>query len=88
MRRWYGAWNELIGYFYDGRLFSLYEAGHQMRQKRTNPVQHAIDRILIKHIAGLTSGASTRSIRSRWLLKAAVGLLIHKVKAPQELAIR
>ena len=88
MRRWYAAWNELIGYFYDGRIFSLYEAGHQMRLQRTNPVQHAVDRTLNKHIACLTSGASTRSLRSRWLLKAASRLLIHGVKAPQELAIR
>ena len=88
MRRWYAAWNELIGYFYDGRIFSLYEAGHQMRQRRSNPVQLAIDRTLNKHIARLTSGASTRSHRSRWLLKAASRLLIHGVKAPRELAIR
>ncbi len=88
MRRWYADWSELIRYFYDGRIFSLYEAGHQMRLKRTNAVQHAIDRILNKHIACLTSGATTRSRRSQWLLKGASRFLIHGVKAPQELAIR
>lgn len=88
MRRWYAAWQELISYFYDGRIFSLYEAGHQMRQQRTNPVQQAIDRTINRHIARLTSGAATRSLRSRCLLKAASRLLIHGVKAPQELAIR
>ena len=59
-----------------------------MRLKRTNAVQHAIDRLLNKHIACLTSGATTRSRRSQVILKAASRFLIYGVKAPGELAVR
>ena len=68
MRVWYQSWGTLIDHFYDGSIFSLYEAGHLMRQKRDNPVQHAIDRTMNKHIARMASGATTRSRKSQWLL--------------------
>lgn len=88
MRRWYADWTRLIGYFYDGRIFSLYEAGHLMRQNRPHPIQHKIDRLLNRHIACMTAGALTRSRKSQWILRGAARLLIRGVTPPAQLAVR
>lgn len=88
MRDWYASWNRLIETFYDGRIFSLYEAGHQMRRHRDNPVQHALDRFINKHIACMASGALTRSAFSQNFLKLAAKLFIRGVPPPARLAIR
>jgi flavin-dependent dehydrogenase len=88
MRRWYRAWADLIDYFYDGRMYSLYLAGHLMKQRRSNKLQHALDRFLNKHIACMASGARTRARSSRTILRLAARLLtIGSVPAPR-LAIR
>lgn len=88
MRRWYADWTRLIGYFYDGRIFSLYEAGHLMRQNRPHPIQHKIDRLLNRHIACMTAGALTRSRKSQWILRGAARLFIRGVTPPSKLAVR
>lgn len=88
MRRWYRSWSRLITYFYDGRIFSLYEAGHLMRQNHPNPLQHRIDRSLNRHIACMTAGALTRSRRSQWILGSASRLLTRGVTPAAQLAIR
>lgn len=59
MRRAYRSWAGLITKFYDGRIFALHEAGYRMKQVRTNPIQHAIDRRIMAHIACMASGATT-----------------------------
>jgi len=87
MRRWYRDWTRLITYFYDGRIFSLYEAGHLMRQNRPHPIQHSIDRTLNRHIACMTAGALTKSRRSQFILRSAARLLIRGVTPPAKLAI-
>lgn len=88
MRRWYQSWSQLIAYFYDGRLFSLYEAGSLMRQNRPGAVQQYADRSITQHLAGMTAGALTRSRRSQWILQAASRFLVWGVPAPAQLAIR
>ena len=88
MRRWYRDWTRLIRYFYDGRIFSLYEAGHLMRQNRPHPVQQQIDRLLNRHIACMTAGALTKSRRSQFILGSAARLLIRGVTPPAQLAIQ
>ena len=75
-------------YFYDGRLFSLYEAGFRMKLRRSNRIQISLDRLLNKHIACMTAGALTRAFRSRTLLKIATKTLLHGVHPPAQLAIR
>ena len=87
MRQWYRAWTQLITYFYNGRIFSLYEAGHLMRKQHPHPIQHKIDRTLNRHIAGMTAGALTQSRRSQWILRGASRLLIRGVTPPAKLAI-
>ncbi len=88
MRRWFRAWSRLIAYFYDGRIFSLYEAGQLTQQKHPNPVQRRIDRILNRHIACMTAGALTRSRRSHWILGSASRFLTRGVTPAERLAIR
>ena len=87
MRRWYHAWTRLINYFYDGRIFSLHEAGHLMKQRHPHPIQQKIDRLLNRHIACMTAGARTRSRRSQWILGGASRLLIRGVTPPARLAV-
>ena len=88
MRRWYRAWTKLITYFYDGRIFSLYEAGHLMKQQHPHPIQFKMDRALNRHIACMTAGALTQSRRSQWILRGAARFLIRGVTPPARLAIQ
>ncbi len=87
MRRWYHDWSRLIAYFYNGKIFSLYEAGQQMKRQHPHPIQQKIDRLLNRHIACMTAGALTRSRRSQWVLRSAARLLIRGVTPPAQLAI-
>ncbi len=87
MRRWYGDWAQLIDYFYDGRIFSLHEAGRSVREKYPNPVQARLDRLLTRHIAGMTAGARTTSRRSQFMLRSAARFLTRGVTPPARLAI-
>ena len=88
MRKWYRSWADLIEYFYDGRMYSLYLAGHLMKQRRSNAVQHALDRLLNKHIACMASGALTRACFSRTLLRLAARFLTIGSVPAERLAIR
>ena len=88
MRHWFEAWGNIVEYFYDGRIFSLYEAGYCMKLRRTNRLQMGLDRLLNKHIACMTAGALTRAVRSRTLISTASRLLTVGVHRPEELAIR
>ncbi len=88
MRKWYRTWADLIEYFYDGRMYSLYLAGHLMRQRRNNCVQRTVDRLLNKHIACMASGALTRARFSRTLLKFAAKFLTTRSVPAKRLAIR
>ena len=88
MRTWYEAWSDLIDGFYDGRIFSLYEAGYRMRMKRDNWLQHALDRSINKHIACMASGALTRARFSRVLVQSACRFLSYGVSPAAKVAIR
>ncbi len=88
MREWYAAWEKLIDYFYDGRIFSLYQAGFKMRLRRTNALQHGLDRLLNKHIACMAAGALTRATRSQAILSLAARFLIGSSTPAEQLAIR
>lgn len=88
MRLWYARWTGLVDYFYDGRIFALNQAGRQMRGDHPGRIQHLLDRFISKHIALLTSGASTRSGISQWGLAQACRWLTRQVPPAAELAIR
>jgi len=59
---WHRSWQELIAYFYDGRLLRLYEAGSQLSASkgRWNP-GHLMEKHVSRVIAGMASGTETRS---------------------------
>ena len=88
MREWYARWSELVSYFYDGRIYSLHEAGAKMRQAHPNAIQRKLDCLVSSHIARMTAGATTRSGRSQWLLRMAARFLAWGVPPPDALAIR
>lgn len=88
MRKWYRSWQDLIEYFYNGQLYSLYLAGHRMKLVRTNRVQLGLDRLLQKHISLLVSGARTRAPFSRALLKVSAKFLTKGSIPAGGLAIR
>ncbi len=88
MRKWYRSWQDLIEYFYNGRLYSLYLAGHRMKLVRANRFQHGLDRLLHKHIACLVSGALTRAPFSRTFLKLSAKFLTIGSTPADALAIK
>ncbi|YCM46520.1 NAD(P)/FAD-dependent oxidoreductase [Verrucomicrobiaceae bacterium 227] len=66
---WHQSWQELIDYFYDGRLLRLYEAGSQLSASkgRWNPA-HLMEKHVSRVIAGMASGTETRSKYNKKLL--------------------
>jgi len=66
---WHHSWQELIEYFYDGRLLRLYEAGHQLAASKgpRNPA-HLMEKHVSRVIAGMASGTETRSEYNKKLL--------------------
>jgi flavin-dependent dehydrogenase len=88
MEDWHRCWKELIGYFYDGRIFSLYEGGEQLAQRYGRlALPRLIERHLTRQIAGMASGARTRSGYSRRLLRFATRRLVWDVAEPEEYAV-
>lgn len=63
LNHWHQSWNEVIDYFYDGRLLGLFEAGQNVAK---NASKYSISRLLEWHIrrviSSMVSGAATRSI--------------------------
>lgn len=63
-------WQELVDYFYDGRIFSIYTAGKEMSQRRPGRPAEVIEGHISKNLAGMASGAYVSRPYSRLLLKA------------------
>jgi hypothetical protein len=86
---WHRAWTEVIEYFYDGRMYSLYEGGEQLKAsygKYALPV--IMERHLTKQITRLVSGVATRSKYGRGLLKFTHDRLLKDVQPAEFYAIR
>ncbi len=84
---WLQAWSELVEMFYDGRLFSLQEAGHRILEERSNRLTRGIQKHLQKHIACMAAGAWTTRGYSRRLVRLSTKHLVWGVTAPEDLAI-
>jgi flavin-dependent dehydrogenase len=85
---WHACWREMIEYFYDGRIFSLYEGGQQMAEQYGKlALPRMMERHLTRQIAAMASGARTRSGYSRRLLKFATDRLMRDVAPPEEYRI-
>ena len=89
MMDWHRAWGEIIEYFYDGRMFSMYEAGTKLRETYKNrgfPV--LMERHLSRHITRMVSGVSTRSRYGRTLLAYSSKHLVWDTQPPEHYAVR
>jgi len=69
LRKWHNSWQELIDYFYDGRILRMHAAGSQLAAGKS-PLNLA--KIMEKHmsrvIASMAAGVGTRSTYNRRLL--------------------
>lgn len=72
MRDWLTAWQELIGYFYDGRIASFYQEGTAMKQKHPGAFSNFMERRTARRIACMASGATTRSTWHRQCLRHSI----------------
>ena len=63
------AWQDLIAYFYDGRLLALLHAGRDWMAKGPNTLKTAMQNHIERHIALQATGAATTSRYSRGLLR-------------------
>jgi len=68
-RRQLTAWQDLIDYFYDGRIFALFKTGRSLSAQYPGKFSMFMERYMSRHIAGMAGGALTTSRYSRGLLK-------------------
>jgi flavin-dependent dehydrogenase len=88
LRDWHQSWREIIRYFYDGRMHSLYESGSKLSEtygKFALPVM--VEKHLTRQITGMVSGARTRSRYGRKLLELSSRHLVWGVKPPSDYAV-
>lgn len=62
-------WQELVDYFYDGRIFSIYTTGQDMSARRPGRPAEVMDKHISTNLAGMASGAYISRSYSRLLLK-------------------
>ncbi len=72
MREWITAWQEMIDYFYDGRIASFFVAGNEMMRKHPGKFSNFIERNIARRIACMASGGTTRSLWNRTILAASI----------------
>lgn len=89
LRRWHESWQELITYFYDGRILRMYEAGSKLAEGKSplNPAK-LMERHMSRVIASMAAGVGTRSAYNRNLLKHSSRHLIWGVEEAQHFAVR
>ena len=89
LRRWHESWQELIEYFYDGRILRMYEAGSQLAEGKSplNPAK-IMERHMSRVIASMAAGVGTRSAYNRNLLKHSSKHLIWGVEDAEHYAVR
>jgi flavin-dependent dehydrogenase len=68
MRGWITAWQEMIDYFYDGRIASFFVEGKEMKRKHPGRFSNFMERNIARRIACMASGGTTRSIWNRKFL--------------------
>jgi flavin-dependent dehydrogenase len=89
MRDWHTAWGEVIEYFYDGRMFSMYEGGNKLKEtykKWALPVM--MEKHLSTNITRMVSGVSTRSRYGRKLIHFTSKHLIWDTEPPEYYAVK
>lgn len=86
---WHRAWQELIDYFYDGRILRMYEAGKLLSKDkgRLSPAR-LMEAHMTRIIQSMASGVSTRSFYNRKLLKESSKYLIWDVPEADFYAVK
>jgi flavin-dependent dehydrogenase len=72
MRSWLAAWQELIRYFYDGRITSYFVEGNELKRKYPGRFSQYMERSTARRIACMASGATTRSHWNRRILAQSI----------------
>jgi flavin-dependent dehydrogenase len=89
--RWFAtqleAWQELVGYFYDGRIFATVKQGMHLMERYPGRPGEIIQRHIEKNLSGMASGAYTTRWYSRLLLRVLVRFSLGRFK-PDDYAIR
>jgi flavin-dependent dehydrogenase len=63
------AWQELVDYFYSGRIFAMQKTGMEMSMKHPGRFGEIVHRHVEKNLSGMASGAYVARPYSRWLLR-------------------
>ena len=86
---WHRSWQELVRYFYDGRIFRIHLAGKRLaRQPSPFNLASRMEQHSTRHIASMASGGWTRSRYSRGLMKMLSRYLVWDVPAAENFAVR
>ena len=89
MEDWHRAWGEIIGYFYDGRMFSMYEGGTKLRENcRKWALPALMERHLSRQITRVVSGVGTRSRYGMGLISFTSRHLVWDVEPPEYYAVK
>ncbi|MFD2256196.1 NAD(P)/FAD-dependent oxidoreductase [Luteolibacter algae] len=89
LKHWHSSWQELIEYFYDGRILQMYEAGSKLAAGKwaLNPAK-IMERHMSRVIASMAAGVGTRSGYHRGLLRHSSKHLIWGVEDQAFYAVR
>ena len=87
MRKLIKAWMELIQYFYDGRMFAMYQTGTHFEREYPGKISDWMKWYFNRLIASMASGATTTAAYPRAVLKFMANHGIWKAD-PTVLAIR
>ena len=89
MRDWHAAWSEVIEYFYDGRMFSMYEGGSKLKEAYGKWALPAMmEKHLSSNITRMVSGVSTRSRYGRKLINFTSKHLVWDTEPPEYYAVK
>lgn len=69
MRKLFKAWMELIEYFYDGKIFAMYETGTYFEREYPGKVSDGMKAYFNRLIASMAAGATTTASYPRAVLK-------------------
>ena len=88
MNDWHTAWGEIIEYFYDGRIFSMYEGGSKLSEQYKKWALPAImEKHMSRNITRMVSGVSTRSRYGRGLVRFGSKHLVWDPEPPEYYAV-
>lgn len=89
LKNWHTAWQDLIEYFYDGRILCMYEAGSKIAagKKPLNPAK-LMEKHMSRTIASMAAGVGTCSTYNRKLLACSSKHLIWGVEQPEYYAVK